>query len=198
MYYATNDETADSLLRDHIKSYRLLNGGHFYWDTNRFAHEIYSLIYSRFQEQYGEYVLTHYYLKEYDSPEKRLQVAHALASFYREVTFRAVAEASYVYADSANWLSYGEKCAVANFIANRVHNYIFIAFTDFEKFEQLRHQFRLKLDQVCYDNLALNRYAPLGPDCIVAIDPQCVSDTHAKNEEIRELIEANQEKCVND
>lgn len=197
-YYGSYSSENDRGLFNYIQSFRFLDGGHFYWDANRLEQEVYSILYSRFRVQFVEYVLTYYYFKNYSSTEEKLQVGHDLAAFYREVAFRAVAEATYVYADSVNWLSYREKCAIANYYADRIHNFILIAFTDLEKFKYIRQEHELKLDKICHNNLALSRSIPLGPDCIMAINPQCVSETNKKNKEIRNLIDENQENCVND
>lgn len=197
-HYATTDEHGGRFLFDHVRSYRLINGGHFYWDTNRLEEKTVGLIFRRFMAQYAEYVLTYYYLQEYNSFEARSQIGCDLAAFYREVAFRAAAEASYVYADSTHWLNNREKCAVANLIANRLHDYILIAFTDPEAFKEIRQKFEPKLDRICHSNLAYKRSITLGPDCIVAIDPRCVSEAHRKNREIRKSIEESEERCVND
>jgi len=197
-YYVLHDGKGGRLLFDHIRSYRWMDGGHFYWDTNRLEQEIYSLVYDRFKEQYAEYVLTYYYLQDYMSMEARTQIGRDLADFYREVAFRAAAEASYVYAESAYWLNNREKCEVANFVADRVHNFIMTAFIDPEKFKRIRHTHKEKLDKICHSNLASNRYILKEPECLVAIDPDCVSEVDEQNREIRKSIEENSEKCIND
>ena len=146
----------------------------------------------RFQIIFAEYVLTHYYLKQYPSKEEREQAAMDLADYYGEVAFRAAAEAGYKYRQILRKM---EWCGMADFVARRVHDYIIIAITDPNKLQEIRQEYEGELADICYGNIASTRTF-MDEACFA--DKKCRKERWAKNQEIRRKIEENEEKCVND
>jgi hypothetical protein len=149
---------------------------------------------------FAEYVLTHYYLKKYPSRQQREQVARDLADYYAMVAFRAVAEQGYT---KRHLLSNGEICALADYTATRMHNYIMTAFLDPEGFNRIRKEEKKFLDRICWDNLDEIR-TPKPWIRLGTTFSHWSADTKRRDKWRRECAERkrkiveNQERCVND
>lgn len=75
----------------------------------------------RLRSLYPEYILTFYYLKRYKSPEERHRVVTDLATYYSDVAFRGAAERLFKF---RRFLSAGQRCRIANYVASRVYDLV--------------------------------------------------------------------------
>lgn len=178
--YKPNDlrKFVESTARSKFGSVRELSGA--------IAGDIAGQIQFRMRSVYAEYVLTHYYLKQYTSAEERNKVALDMAEYYSDVAFRAAAEAMY---ESKHVLSPRQMCKVANHVSDKVYDLIMII-DDPYKLSQVKQNYKKELDYICYSNLNDNRIPP--------------SNGRSKKEmrkilnELRKKVERGELRCIND
>jgi len=154
----------------------------------------------RFDVVFAEYVLTHYYLKNYSSRADREQVARDMAEYYSMVAFRSTAEAGFIWRDI---LTSRERCAIAEYVAQRLHDYILTSFLDAEEHILIRKEYRKLLNNICWDNIGdISRPTPwkdMGMTLSKWIANRKERDIWREQcARIRRKIKENQERCVNE
>ncbi|MFP7753895.1 hypothetical protein ACLG6S_04425 [Thermodesulfobacteriota bacterium B35] len=156
---------------------------------------------SRLDIVFAEYVLTHYYLKNYSSRAEREQVARDMAEYYSMIAFRATAEQGYCRRDI---LSNREICSLANYTSEKMYDYILTAFLEPDKLNEIREIHQKLLNNICWDNIEDISTPTPWKDMGMTLSKWSANNRKERDiwreqcARIRRKIEENQERCVNE
>jgi hypothetical protein len=144
-----------------------------------------SNISKRFELVFAEYVLTYHYLKQYVNEEFRRQTVHDLAEYYSSVAFRAAAETLYMY---PYLLSGHERCLIADYVAQRVNDYIITAFENPGGLARIKKEYEKELEEICHFALCKSRQPEF----------RSLAEQRHYFRECLERVRISGEDCIND
>lgn len=179
-------------LRDYILSTELIKDAGIRELAGGIASDICGQFLWAYEGVFGEYVMTYYNLKKYNTISGREKVFSDLANYYGNLAFRSSAEALF---ESTHVLNSIQRKRISEYFSNKVFDYI-LSYSQKEFVNFIKSEYQNKIQDHCEYYLLMGRYEKKS----LARRQKKISKKEYMDfaNSIKRAIASGKERCVND